>query len=185
MKNSILRAAAALSLVAVALMAPTAAHAYPDPAVVIATPATIAPNNTSTFTTDRAPFNASEDIRITITGENANGARLAFIKTAIETNTMLTTRAVQGKLNVPTLSPQNASGKYDLTFTGVTSGVVLRTRITVTPSGTTTTPSKAGLAVTGFNSDSAAGLWIAGGALVVAGAAVGVGAAVRRRRTAA
>lgn len=184
MKNSILRAAAALSLVAVALMAPTAAHAYPDPAVVIATPATIAPNNTSTFTTDRAPFNASEDIRITITGENANGARLAFIKTAIETNTMLTTRAVQGKLNVPILFPQNASGMYDLTFTGVTSGVVLRTSITVTPAGTKP-PSKAGLAVTGFNSDSAAGLWIAGGALVVAGAAVGVGAAVRRRRTAA
>lgn len=181
MKNTILRAAAALSLAAIALMAPTAANAYTDPAVVIATPSTITAGSTSTFTTDLAPYDASEEILISITGENAGGAKLAMVKTAVETNATLRTRAVQGKLNVPIAFPSNGIGTYDLTFTGVTSKVVLHSRITVVAPGTKT-PSKAGLAVTGIASDDTVGLWIAGGALVVAGAAVGIGATVRRRR---
>ena len=184
MKNSILRAAAALTLAAVALTTPTTANAYVDPAVIIATPSTIASGGTSTFTTDLAPYSGSEEILITITGENANGAKLAMIRTAIETNSSLRTRAVNGKLNVPIAFPANATGAYDLTFTGVTSKVVLKSRITIVPPGTTP-PSKAGLAVTGIDSGSTVGLWLAGGALMLAGAAVGIGAAVRRRRAAA
>ncbi len=184
MKNTILRAAAALSLAAAALMAPTAANAYVDPAVVIATPDTITAGSVSTFTTDLAPFEASEEIVISITGENASGAALAMVKTAIETNATLRTHAVQGKLNVPITFPSNGVGTYDLTFTGVTSNVVLHSRITVLAPGSTT-PSKAGLAVTGIDSDDTVGLWIGGAALVVAGAAVVIGAAARRRRATA
>lgn len=184
MKNTILRAVAALSLAAAALMAPTAAHAYTDPAVVIATPSTITAGGTSTFTTDLAPFATSESIQISITGESAGGAKLAFVKAAVETNASLTTQAVQGKLNVPITFPTNGLGTYDLTFTGATSGVVLHSQITVV-APSSASGSKAGLAVTGIDTDNTLGLWLAGGALVVAGAAVGIGAAVRRRRTAA
>lgn len=184
MKNTILRAATALSLAAVALMAPTAANAYTDPAVVIATPSTITAGSTSTFTTDLAPYDASEEILISIRGENATGAKLAMVKTAVETNATLRTRAVQGKLSVPIAFPANGLGTYDLTFTGATSNVVLHSRVTVVAAGTKT-PAQAGLAVTGVDGDNSVGLWLAGGALIVAGASVGIGAAVRRRRSAA
>jgi len=182
MKTTILRAAAALSLAAVALLAPTAANAYVDPSAAIATPSTIAPGQTSTFTTNGAPFTNDEDILISITGENASGATLGMVKTAIETNTVLHTRAKAGALDVPIAFPSNAIGTYDLTFTGTVSGKVLHARVVV--SKESASPAANTLAKTGIDGGTTAGLWIAGGALIITGAAVGVGAVLRRRRPA-
>ncbi|MDF2664164.1 MAG: in-like serine protease [Microbacterium sp.] len=186
MKTTILRAAAALSLAAVALLAPTAANAYVDPSAAIATPSTIAPGQTSTFTTNGAPFTDDEDVLISITGENASGATLGMVKTAIETNTVLRTRAKAGALAVPIVFPSNAIGTYDLTFTGTVSGKVLHARVVVSKESASpsTPPSTSTLAKTGIDGGTTAGLWIAGGALIVTGAAVGVGAVLRRRRPA-
>lgn len=184
MKITILRAAAAISLAAAALMAPTAASAYVDPAAVVATPSTITPGQSSTFTTTGAPFSGDEDVLISITGENASGATLGMVKAAVETNTTLRTRAKAGALAVPIAFPANAVGTYDLTFTGQTSGKVVHAQVLVSSgsSAPTTPPSPNGLAKTGIDDGATAGLWVAGGALILAGAAVGVGAAARRRR---
>jgi len=184
MKITILRAAAAISLAAAALLAPTAANAYVDPSAVVVTPSTIAPGQSATFTTNGAPFTGDEDVVISVTGENASGATLGMVKAGVETNTALRTRAKAGKLAVPIAFPANAVGTYDLTFTGQTSGKVVRAQVFVSSasSAPTTPPSPNGLAKTGIDDGVTAALWVAGGALILAGAAVGVGAAARRRR---
>ena len=111
MKNTILRAAAAVSLAAAVLLAPTAANAYVDPSAITATPSTIAPGESSTFTTPGTPFTGNEDVLISITGESASGATLGMVKTAVETNSNLHTSANAGKLNVRITFPSNAREK--------------------------------------------------------------------------
>ncbi|OZD31244.1 hypothetical protein CH252_39915 [Rhodococcus sp. 06-1477-1B] len=180
MKTTIIRAIATLSLAAAALMAPTAANAYTDPAAVIATPPVVAPGGASTFTTTTAPYQGNEVILISVTGANANGVTLGSV--AVQTNTSLRSTAVNGALLVPVKLPANATGTYYFTFTGATSGLVLHSSITVTTVGSSSNPAQGGLAITGFDAGSTTGLWIAGGGLVVAGGAVAIGAVVRRRR---
>ena len=63
---------------------------------------------------------------------------------------------------------RNASGSYKLSATG--------TRASSEAGGSSTLPS------TGGDSDSLLGIWIGGGALVLAGATIAVGASVRRGR---
>ncbi|WP_295782712.1 hypothetical protein [uncultured Microbacterium sp.] len=180
MKTTILRAIAALSLAAAAVMAPTAANAYVDPAVVIATPPVIPAGGQTVFTTNRPALQGDEDVLISVSGVNANGIALASV---VQTNTTLRSKAINGSLRVPVTVPQNASGRYDFTFTGARSGTVLHGSVTVT--GTPSSPAKGGLAVTGFDAGATTGVWIAGAGLVVAGGAVVVGAAIRRRRRSA
>ena len=182
MKTKIVRAVVALSLAAAALMAPTAANAYTDPAVISVSPSVAAPGGVATFTTDRAAYQGDEEIIVSVTGGAAKSITLASVAT--ETNDSLRSRAVNGYLKTPVRFPGNAKGVYYFTFTGATSGLVLHSSVTVTPAGSSTSPAKGGLAVTGFDADNTAGLWIAGGALVLAGGAVAVGTVVRRRRSA-
>lgn len=183
MKTTIIRAVAALSLAAAALMAPTAANAYTDPAVIAVTPSVATPGGVATFTTDRAPYLGDEEIIVSVTGGAAKSITLASVAT--ETNDSLRSKAVNGYLKTPVRFPSNAKGVYYFTFTGATSGVVLHSSVTVTPAGSSTSPAKGGLAVTGFDGGSTAGLWIAGGALVIGGGALAVGTVIRRRRNAA
>lgn len=182
MKTTIIRAVAALSLAAAALMAPTAANAYTDPAAVSVSPSTVVPGGSATFTTSTAPFQTDEQVAISITGANASAVTLGSV--AVQTNNSLSTTAAFGKLNVAIKLPSNATGTYYLTFTGLSSKVVLHSSVVVT-APTSGNTSKGGLAVTGFDANSTAGFWVAGAALVAAGGAVAVGAAVRRRRQAA
>lgn len=182
MKTTIIRAVVALSFAAAALMAPTAANAYTDPAVVSVTPSVATPGGVATFTTEAAPFTGDEIVIISATGGAAKSITLASV--AIETNDSLRSKAVNGYLKAPVRLPSNAKGTYYFTFTGAESGVVLHSTITVTSAGTNTSPAKGGLAVTGFDADNTAGLWIAGGALVLGGGAVAIGTVVRRRRSA-
>lgn len=182
MKTTIIRAVAALSLAAAALMAPTAANAYTDPAVIAVTPSVAAPGGVATFTTDRAPFQGDEDIVISVTGGAANSITLASVAT--ETNNSLRSKAVDGYLKTTVRFPSNAKGVYNFTFTGATSGVVLHSSVTVNQPGSITSPAKGGLAVTGFDAGSTTGLWVVGGSLVIGGGAVALGAVARRRRNA-
>ncbi len=180
MKTTIIRAVAALSLAAAALMAPTAANAYTDPAPVSVSPSVTTAGGVATFTTNTAVFTGNEDIVISVTGAAANSITLASV--AIETNNSLRSKAVNGTLQTKVRFPATAKGTYNFTFTGAQSGVVLHSSVTV--SGSPSAPSKGGLAVTGFDASSTTGLWLAGGALLAGGAAVGIGSVVRRRRTA-
>ncbi|MDQ1123301.1 hypothetical protein [Microbacterium trichothecenolyticum] len=180
MKTTMIRAVAALSLAAAALMAPTAANAYTDPAPVSVSPSTATPGGTVIFTTTQAPFQGSEQIAISINGANANSVTLGSV--AAQTNNSLSTAADNGKLNVKIKLPSNASGTYYLTFTGQTSKTVLHASLVVSPANSASNPAKGGLAVTGFDAGRTTGLWVAGGALVAAGGAVAIGTIVRRRR---
>lgn len=180
MKTTIIRAVAALSLAAAAVLAPTAANAYTDPAVISVTPPVVAPGGSATFTTDREGFDGDEDVAISITGVAAKGVALASIAT--ETNDSLRTKAVDGKIHAQVRFPANATGVYSFTFTGTRSGVVLHSSVTVTPVGAPSAPAQGGLAVTGFDVGSTTGLWLTGAALLVGGSAVGIGTVIRRRR---
>lgn len=180
MKTTIIRAVAALSLAAAALMAPTAANAYTDPAVITVSPSVLTVGDTATFTTSGAPFEGDEQILISITGAAANSVTLASVAT--ETNNSLRTQAVAGALRTRITFPAPTKGVYSLTFTGAKSGVVLHSSVTVNPVGAPTAPAKGGLAVTGFDAGSTTGLWLTGAALLVGGAAVGIGTVARRRR---
>lgn len=182
MKTTIIRAVAALSLAAAALMAPTAANAYTDAGAIVANPATLPAGDVTTFTTPGTPFVGDEDVLISVTGINASGITLASAK--VETNTSLRGKSSNGSLRVPVKMPANGKGSYDFTFTGASSGHVLHATVTLTTadSGSASNPSKGGLAVTGVDGGAATGLWIGGGALVLAGGAVAIGASVRRRR---
>lgn len=185
MKTTIIRAVAALSIAAAALMAPTAANAYTDPVVVSVTPSVVVAGDTATFTTSAATLDGDEDVLISVTGIAANGITLASVAT--ETNTSLRSRAVDGYLKAQVHFPANAKGLYSFTFTGARSGIVLHASVPVSDpragAGAPTAPAKSGLAVTGFDAGATAGLWLTGGALVAAGAAVGIGTIVRRRRS--
>lgn len=180
MKTTIIRAVAALSLAAAALMAPTAANAYTDPAVVTVSPSVATPGGVVTFTTGRAAFQGSEDIAISATGTAAKGLALASVTT--ETNDTLRSQAINGNLNAQVRFPTTAKGVYSFTFTGTQSGVVLHASVTVNAAGAPSAPARGGLAVTGFDAGSTTGLWLTGAALLAGGAAVGIGTVVRRRR---
>lgn len=180
MKTTIIRAVAALSLAAAVLMAPTAANAYTDPAAVTISPSVATAGGVSTFTTAQSVFRGNEDVVISVTGAAANSITLASVAT--ETNNSLRSKAVNGALNTPVRFPSTAKGTYSFTFTGAQSGVVLHASVTI--AGSPSTPAKGGLAVTGFDASSTIGLWLAGGALLAGGAAVGIGSVVRRRRAA-
>lgn len=185
MKTTIVRAVAALSLAAAALLTPTTANAYTDPAVVLVTPSVPVAGGVATFTTASAAFQGDEEVLVSVTGAAANSVTLASV--AVETNTSLRSRAAGGFLNTPVRFPANAKGQYTFTFTGVESKVVLHAGVTVgEPTavvGAPTAPANGGLAVTGFDAGSTTGLWLTGGALVTAGAAVAIGAIARRRRS--
>jgi hypothetical protein len=49
-------------------MAPTAANAYTDPAVISVSPSVAAPGGVATFTTDRAAYQGDEEIIVSVTG---------------------------------------------------------------------------------------------------------------------
>jgi len=183
MKNTFLRAVAAMSLAAAAMMAPTAAQAYTDSPTAVVTPSVVAPGGVATFSSATGTFADDEPIAISATGAGADGLTRASVAT--QTNTSLSTTATSaGALATKLKVPTNARGTYTFTFTGTRSGTVLRSTLTIAGTAGTSTPAKGGLAVTGFDADNTLGLWLAGAGLVVAGGAVGVGAALRRRRAA-
>ncbi|GAA5035499.1 hypothetical protein ACFQRL_00865 [Microbacterium fluvii] len=176
MKKTI-KATAAAALLAVAIFAaPAAANAY-IPSGDITGPATIAPGGSGTFSF--AGFDPSETVSFTLTGENGAGATLAFVKFAVSSASTTKTAGSDGAASVAVTLPSNASGDYTLTGTGATSGIVGSTVLSVAADGTATTDDLAG---TGSDSTALLGLWVGGGALVLAGASIAVAATVRRQR---
>ena len=171
MNNRFTKAAAAFALaVAAVFAAPLAANAY-TPSGPASGTVTIAPGGTGTVAfTGFAP---GESVTFKLTGENASGATLAFVKFAIETKSTVKTASSTGSASVAVTLPSNASGTYTLTATGATSGTSVSTTITV---GAAALPS------TGGNDESLLGIWIGGGALVLAGAGIAVASTVRRNR---
>lgn len=167
MKNKLSQAVAA-SIVAVGLLfaAPAAAQAYtPSPIITVVSDAgyTVS-GNTYTF----SGFSSEATVSFTLTGENAAAGALAYARLAVTTLPRTKTADSSGSVSVTVTLPEGATGTYILTASGSIA--------TAASGGGSTLPS------TGGDSDSLLGIWIGGGALVLAGATIAVGASVRRGR---
>lgn len=192
MNNKLVRASAVLALAAgMALAVPTAANAeYPDPAVAETSGGT-GPGETLGLTLPAGTMAPGETVGLTITGESALSITTAIVKTAVETNSSLRTQAdASGSVAVNLKFPDTAAGAYSITLVGLESGrsvsVVAGDSASAggsTGGSTGTGGSNAGgLPATGLDSGSLLGLWVGGGALVLAGGAIAVGTTVRRSR---
>lgn len=175
MNHRLTKAAAAVAIAAAAVFAaPAMANAYtpsgPDAGSVTIP---VGSSGVIPFT----GFDAGESVTFTLTGENAAGATLAYVKFAVSTSAPITKAAnASGGVSVQVTLPSNASGTYTLT------GVAASGTATASIAATTSAGAAGTLPSTGFESDSLLGIWIGGGALVLAGSAVAVAATVRRNR---
>lgn len=175
----ILRAAGVVApLVAAAVLAlPAAAQAatiYPPSDSCAISPATIVPGGTLQFSCGAATFSANETVTITVTGENGAAARIAMVKFAVSTASGTTTSDADGSLkSTRIILPDNASGAYNIAAISATSAGGTSSTIIARADG--------GLPSTGINSSSLLGLWIGGGALVLAGGTLAVATLARRR----
>ena len=188
MKNNFAKVAAVITIAAAATFAPLAAHAYPTGEEASVSSTTVTPGGTIDFAVADGTFVPGEPVTISLTGESASGASLAVLKAAVETATLGTIpAAADGSISTGIKFPANASGVYTITATSpsVPEGVsVTITAATASGGAGGTGGSNAGgsLPATGMDSGSLLGLWVGGGALVLAGGAVAVGAAVHRQR---
>jgi hypothetical protein len=169
---------AALATIAI-LGAPAAAQAstiYPPSGACTTSPATAQPGSTIAFECAAGTFSGDESVTVTVTGENGAGATIGMVRFAITTASEVVTSEANGSLSPLSITlPSNASGTYNIAAISSTSaGGTAAVSIT----------GANGLPVTGLDSGSMLGLWIGGGALVLAGAALGIAAVVRRRRDA-
>lgn len=179
MKHSIRITAVAALVAASALALPAAAQAappiYPPSNACSVVPAVITPGATVTFNCTDGSFTPGEFVSITVEGNTS--ATVGFIKFAV-TSSGSTTASAGGSISVPITFPSNASGNYNIAATSATSaGGVSSVSI-----GSATGGGSGSLPATGIDSNSLLGLWVGGGALVLAGGAVALTAAVRRNR---
>ncbi|MFK4807819.1 LPXTG cell wall anchor domain-containing protein [Microbacterium sp. ZW CA_36] len=167
---------ATLALGAV-IAVPTAASAstiYPPSGSCTTTPATAQAGGTIVFACAAETFSSDETVTITVTGENGAGASIGMVRFAITTASDTTSSAEDGSLApIDIALPSNATGTYNIAAVSSTSAGGTAA-VTITGAD--------GLPATGLDQGQTIGLWIGGGALLLAGAALAVVAAVRRSR---
>ena len=185
MKRTFTKAAAVAALVAGAMFAvPAAASAYtPAPGGAVSD-STVAPGGTFTFLVEDDVFLPGEAVSISITGESASGASLAFVKFAVETQVLGTVTAnAQGGLDGAQITlPPNATGTYTITATSPSNPVGVSATVTAVTGGGTTPGDEDGLPATGADSEALLALWVGGGALLLVGGGIAVASAVRRNK---
>lgn len=172
-----------MALAAIALFAvPTAANAnsYPEEP---------APGPSVSVTVPTGTFAANETVNILLSGEDANFATVSqgIVRAAYVANAPIgsvQSNANGGVSHTITL-PSTATGTYTVLHTSASNpggySVTLTANGVVSGGGTGGGGGSA-LPPTGLDSNSLLGLWVGGGALVLAGGAVAVAAAVRRQR---
>ena len=181
MKLQFGKAAAVVALAAAATFTPIAAHAYPSASDIAVSSPTVAPGDAVTVTTIPGTFEPGEPISISLTGENASGGSLGLVKFVVETQNLGTVTAnADGSSSAVVRLPANATGSYTITKTSDSLPAGISTTVTIAAAGGGN--NAGGLPATGMDSSSLLGLWVGGGALVLAGGAVAVGAAVHRQR---
>ncbi|WP_404431326.1 LPXTG cell wall anchor domain-containing protein [Microbacterium lacus] len=176
MKNSI-RISAAVALAAAAILAPAAAQAviYPPSGACTVTPATVTPGGTVAFECDDETFGATESVTITV--EGATGATVGFVKFAVTSSGGATSTASGALAPVDIAFPSDASGVYNISAVSETSsGGTSSVSVTSGSTGGGSLPA------TGADNSALLGVWVGGGALVLAGGALAVAATVRRNR---
>ncbi|MFC8682649.1 LPXTG cell wall anchor domain-containing protein [Microbacterium ureisolvens] len=174
------RAALAATLAAAAVFAaPAAANAstiYPPSGSCTASPTTTQAGGTIEFACAAETFSPDESVTITVTGENGAGTRIGMVRFAITTASSTASSAADGSLpGIDITLPSNASGTYNIAAVSATSAGG-NAAVTITGAD--------GLPSTGLDQGQTLGLWIGGGALLLAGAALAIVAAIRRRNNA-
>ncbi|MCT9001956.1 hypothetical protein [Microbacterium memoriense] len=174
MKHRLTKAAAALAIATAAVFAaPAMANAY-TPSGPDSSTTTITPGGTANLTF--TGFEPGESVTFTLTGENGAGATLAFVKFAVSSASLTKSATAAGAAPVSVTLPTNASGTYTLAASAASGNATQQIVVGSAAGGAATLPS------TGFDGDGLLGVWIGGGALVLAGSAVAVAATVRRNR---
>lgn len=176
MKKTLTKIAVVAALAAAATLGVSgAASAYTTPPTGEVDTPTVAPGGTFTFFTTLNAFQPGETVTISITGANAQGASLAA---AVSTKILGTVPAnASGNVSGVAINlPANASGSYTVTGTSGSNPTGVSAYVAAAASG---------LPVTGMDSEALLGLWVAGGALVLAGGGIATAAAVRKNRKAA
>jgi len=169
-----LTAALALGAVVAVPAAASASTIYPPTESCTTTPAATQAGGTIAFECAAETFSADEPVTITVTGENGADARIGMVRLAISTASSIVRSEADGSLApIDITLPSNASGTYNIAAVSSTSAGGTAA-VTVTGAD--------GLPTTGLDQGQIIGLWIGGGALVLAGAVLAVVAMVRRAR---
>ncbi|MBD8218535.1 LPXTG cell wall anchor domain-containing protein [Microbacterium sp. CFBP 13617] len=176
MKHLTKAAASAAIAGALLLAAPAVAQAY-----VPAGP------DTQTFTiTSNGPvpvsgFTPGAETTFTLVGVGVTGANIATANLPVSSASVTKTADASGVATATVTLPANPVGTYTLAVTGARAANNGGGSGSGTGGGSFNNGSNA-LPATGMDADSLLGIWVGGGALVLAGAAVAVGAKVRRTR---
>ena len=169
---------AGASLVGLVLaLAPLPAQAstiYPPVDACSTSPASAGPGATVAFSCAARTFGANEPVTITVTGQDGRDVAFAMAHFAISTGSITRTSGADGALDTVRLTlPSSASGVYNI-------AAISRSSAGGTASASITGAD--GLPTTGGDSGQLIGVWVGGGALVLAGITVLVALAARRRR---
>lgn len=156
---------------------PALAHAatiYPPVDSCTVDPATASAGGTIAFSCAAASFGANEPVTITVTGENGAEASFAFVHFAVSTASAARTSRGDGSLGTVNVTlPAGAIGVYNIAAVSPSSAGGAASASIVGADG---------LPTTGGDSGQLLGVWIGGGALVLAGVIVLVTRLVRSRR---
>lgn len=171
------RTAAASLLGLVLALAPLTAQAssiYPPVGSCATSPAGTDAGGTLVFSCRAGTFGATEPVTITVTGQNGRDVAFGMVRTAIGTGSVTRASDADGALGAVRITlPATASGVYNI-------AAISRSSVGGTASASITGAD--GLPTTGSDSAQLVGVWVGGGALVLAGATVLVALAARRRR---
>jgi len=158
-------------------LAPVAAQAatiYPPVDSCSTTSATATAGATLDFACTSGTFGANEAVTITVTGENGRGVTFGVARFAITTGSTVRTSDAEGALSPVRITlPSDASGVYNIAAISRSSAGGVASVSLVGSDG---------LPTTGGDSGQLVGVWVGGGALLLAGATVLIALAIRRRR---
>jgi LPXTG-motif cell wall-anchored protein len=162
MKHRFTKVAASVAIAAgLVFAAPAMAQAYtptgPDTVTITGRPGPV----------PVAGFQPGATVTFTLVGEGVTGPNLAAVKFAVTSTTVTKTADSSGVATATVVGTPPAGSSWTLSATGARAS---------SEAGGGTLPS------TGGDSESLLGIWVGGGALVLAGATVAVAATVRRNR---
>ncbi|MDU0326871.1 LPXTG cell wall anchor domain-containing protein [Microbacterium sp. KSW2-21] len=181
MKLNITKAGASLALAGALLFAaPAVAQAY-----VPSSPDTVTLTVTSNGPVPVAGFQPGAPVTFTLVGVGVTGANIATANLPVSSASVTKTADASGSATAVVTLPANPVGSYTLAATGARAdGSTGGGSGSGTGGGTNAGGSEA-LPATGMDANSMLGIWVGGGALVLAGAAVMVVTKTRRRNESA
>lgn len=150
---------------------------YPPSQSCTAAPTTLPPGGTTSLACDAATFSASEDVTITVTGEDGRDAVVGMVKFAPSTASGAAVAEPDGSLAAVEIRfPSSARGTYNIAaFSATSAGGT---------AAVTVTNADGSIPATGLDGAALTGVWIGGGILLVGGAALVIVGIVRRERDA-